>query len=66
MNLVEYCDICGQQLTDASGRWTISFVDHGIHHFPPVKGRCCAYCQDKVLEAIEKLSEERRKERDSR
>lgn len=61
---VEYCDLCGQRLTDASGKWSISLVDHGIFHWPPIKGKCCDCCHDKVFETIEEMLKKRRKDID--
>ncbi len=64
MNFTEYCDICGQQLTDASGRWSIAFMDRGIYHRPTEKMKCCTYCHDGITKKILEYVEERREERE--
>lgn len=64
MNYVEYCDICNQQLTDASGKWTMTFTDRGIYHRMPGKMKCCTYCHDGITEEIQKYAMKRREERE--
>lgn len=64
--MIEYCDICGQQLTDASGRRRMTIVDYGIHHFPAEQGLMCSYCHNGILELIEEYAEKRRAERAKR
>lgn len=64
--MIEYCDICGRQLTDASGRWRMTIVDYGIHHFPAEQGLMCSCCHDGILELIEEYAEKRRAERAKR
>lgn len=61
------CDICGQPLTDASGRWDFTGRDRGINAIPGLAGemrfRCCAWCKEGLDKAIDKLSEEHKEER---
>ena len=63
MTFTEHCDICGQELTEASGRWTVIMQDRGIYHRPTEKMRCCVYCMDQMQEWLRKFSIMRKMER---
>ena len=63
MRYVNYCDICGQELTEASGKQKITISDFGIYHRPTERVECCAYCREEVDKLFQELSEKRRKER---
>lgn len=62
-----YCDICGQPLTDASGRWDFAGKDRGINAIPGCVAdlhiKCCAWCKDCIDEAVRKVSEKNTAER---
>ena len=57
--MIEYCDICGQQLTDASGRKRMVVQDFGIYHKPAEQALMCAYCYDGIKKLIEEYSDNR-------
>ena len=63
MNFTEYCDICGQRLTEASGKWRMTFTDFGMYHHPTEKMLCCAYCHDGFASALTEYAMKRRAER---
>lgn len=54
------CDICGQQLTDASGHWSILHSDHGINQNPGVHMRVCGYCNQESLKLLSELRDKMR------
>lgn len=59
------CDICGQPLTDASGHWRLSGYDRGINStFRTEYIDCCTWCKESIDEAIKKVAEEHRKDRE--
>ena len=53
--MVTKCAVCGQTLTDASGRWSISHSDHGIWRYDPKRIWVCASCEEDSWEYLQTL-----------
>lgn len=53
------CEICGQELTDASGNRLAVLIDHGINKSPQMRIKMCAYCSSRIMDYIYKIAGER-------